>query len=125
MAWTAGRRVRLTKDLRLTGPVALDDGTPAGFLALGAGAEGAVERVHTLERQPSEAAREYERLKALLDSYGQQMPPESRTRLAEQVTALEPAWAAFQREKTRVTLRVRFDNGFVLDETPEDAFTAL
>ncbi|MFJ9428359.1 hypothetical protein ACIRQY_01740 [Streptomyces sp. NPDC101490] len=121
MALTAGLRVRLTTDLRLGG-VTRDDGSPAGFLAVAAGTEGTVERVRTYEKRWSTDAREYERLKTLLDDYGPQMPPESLARLEEQVTSLEAAWTAFQRERNRVTARVRLDSGLVLDETPEDAF---
>ncbi|MEF9886500.1 hypothetical protein [Streptomyces sp. P9-A4] len=137
MTLEEGRRVRLATDLRLTGAVTRADGSAtaaeaeagtgeaafAGFLALAAGLEGTVERVDTHERRQSDAAREYERLKSLLDGFGHQMPPESRSRLEEQIGALEPEWTAYQRERTRVTVRVRFDNGFVLDEAPEDAFT--
>ncbi|KQX50812.1 MULTISPECIES: hypothetical protein [unclassified Streptomyces] len=139
MALEEGQRVRLATDLRLTGAVTRADGPVtsdepeadagaaeaafAGFLALAAGLEGVVERVDTHEKRPNDAAREYERLKSLLDDFGHQMPPGSRSRLEEKIVALEPEWTAYQRERTRVTVRVRFGNGFVLDEAPEDVLT--
>ncbi|MEU3726792.1 hypothetical protein [Streptomyces sp. NPDC031705] len=131
MTLEEGRRVTLAVDIRLAGELAADIGpvgTPAvpvaGFLALAAGAEGTVERVDEQQRQESREVREYERLTSLLESFGRDMPPESKRRLEEQVASLEPAWAAFQEQRPGSTVRVRFDNGFVLDGTPEDAFTA-
>ncbi|MER5206088.1 hypothetical protein [Streptomyces sp. NPDC002825] len=122
-----GRRVRLTADLRLGGLVVpAGEDSPeagAGFLALAAGVEGTVERVDE-DRPQSQEVREYERLKSLLDDFGHQMPPGSRRQLEEQVGSLEPAWMAYQERKLRLTVRVRFDNGFVLDDAPGDLFTS-
>ncbi|MET9495616.1 hypothetical protein [Streptomyces sp. NPDC006552] len=120
MALQEGRRVRLAADFRLTDPTE-SAGTVVGILCLAAGTEGTVDEVVTHVRDSADA-REYERLRSLLDSYGDGMPPESRKQLAEQVAALEPAWTAFQEEGPRVTVRVRFDNGFILDAAPQDAF---
>lgn len=50
------------------------------------------------------------------------MPEASRKQLEEKVASLEPAWTAFQEQKVRVTVRVRFDNGFVLDGAHEELF---
>ncbi|MFF5973369.1 hypothetical protein ACFY7C_17780 [Streptomyces sp. NPDC012769] len=128
MTLTVGRRVKLTADLVLAGSVTLAEGTPAekaavaGSLALAAGIEGTVDRVSERE-QPAEV-REYVRLKALLDDYGPQMPPGSRDRLAEEVASLEAEWTAFHRRGPLVTVRVRFDNGFVLDDVPGDVFSS-
>ncbi|MGW6985401.1 hypothetical protein ACWGE1_39075 [Streptomyces sp. NPDC054932] len=125
-----GHRVKLAADLRLTGSVTpvqdapLPADTVAGFLALASGTEGTVERVDEHERQSSEDVREYERLKSLLDSFGHQMPTGSRQQLAEKVGSLEPAWVAHQAQRLRVTVRVRFDNGFVLDGAHEELFTS-
>ncbi|MFF0473675.1 hypothetical protein [Streptomyces sp. NPDC004284] len=125
---TEGRRVKLAVDLRLAGLVvaAGDDAgeTGAGFLALPAGSEGVVERLDA-DRPQSHEVREYERLKSLLDDFGHQMPPGSRAQLEEQVGSLEPAWAAYQERKLRLTVRVRFDNGFVLDDAPGDLFASV
>lgn len=124
MTLNEGRRVRLSVDLRLGGPVTVaDTGAEAGFLALAAGAEGTVERVDE-DRPRSPEVREYERLKSLLDDFGHQMPPASRRQLEEQVEALEPEWTAYQERRLRLTVRVRFDNGLVLDDAPGDLFTA-
>ncbi|MFE2533586.1 hypothetical protein [Streptomyces sp. NPDC059371] len=130
MTLSVGQRVRLAADLRLDGPV-----TPAGepqqetgaftaSLALAAGIEGTVERVDEHHRQKSHEVREYQRLKSLLDDFGPQMPPASRKQLEEQVGALEEHWIAYQRQRLRITVRVRLDNGFVLDDAPEEAFTS-
>ncbi|WP_435189263.1 hypothetical protein [Streptomyces sp. bgisy126] len=125
-----GRRVRLTVDLRLAGEVVpaggppAETGTGAGFLALAAGAEGTVERVDE-DRPQGPEVREYERLKSLLDDFGHQMPPASRQQLEERVAALEPAWTAYLERKLRTTVRVRFDNGFVLDDAPGDLFAPV
>ncbi|MEU1231326.1 hypothetical protein [Streptomyces sp. NPDC005828] len=128
MTLNEDRRVRLTVDLRLDGQVVPADGTSAGttagFLALAAGLEGTVERVDE-DRPQSQEVREYERLKSLLDDFGHQMPPGSRRQLEEQVASLEPEWTAYQERKLRLTVRVRFDNGFVLDDAPGDLFTAV
>ncbi|MDR6976019.1 hypothetical protein J2X68_002707 [Streptomyces sp. 3330] len=128
MTLNVGQRVRLAADLRLAGSVTPaeepqeETGAFAASVALAAGIEGTVERVDEHYRQESHEVREYLRLKSLLDDFGHQMPPESRRQLEEQVGALEEHWAAHQRRKNRVTVRVRLDNGFVLDEAPEEAF---
>ncbi|MFE2578986.1 hypothetical protein [Streptomyces sp. NPDC059378] len=130
MTLNVGQRVRLAMDLRLSGSV-----TPAGELpeetgafaasvALAAGVEGTVERVVEHHRQQSQEVREYLRLKSLRDDFGHQMPPASREQLEEQVGALEEHWVAYQRQMLRVTVRVRLDNGFVLDDAPEEAFVS-
>ncbi|MER8045970.1 hypothetical protein [Streptomyces sp. NPDC094032] len=130
MRLNEGRRVRLAADLALNGSVGpageppAEPGFGAATLALAAGTEGTVERVVEHEKEPSPEADEYQRLKSLLDSFGHQMPQASRDRLAEQVDALEPAWAAYERQRLRVTVRVRLDNGFVLDDAPEDFFAS-
>ncbi|MFE2297035.1 hypothetical protein ACFXAW_02420 [Streptomyces sp. NPDC059445] len=131
MTLNVGRRVRLATDLRLAGSVTPageepleETGAFAASLALAAGIEGTVERVDEHHRQESHEVREYQRLKSLLDDFGHQMPPASRTQLEEQVGALEEQWAAYQRQKLRVTVRVRLDNGFVLDDAPEAFFTS-
>ncbi|MFD3947528.1 hypothetical protein [Streptomyces sp. NPDC058579] len=131
MTLTEGRRVTLAKDLRLTGHVTRADGaqqdadSAAGFLALGAGMTGTVEQVSEHRRVKSHEVREYERLTSLFDDFGHQMPPGSRKQLEEQIASLEPAWNAYREASHRVTVRVRLDNGFVLDEAPGDAFTIL
>ncbi|MFJ6368019.1 hypothetical protein ACIQK5_07580 [Streptomyces virginiae] len=124
MTLNEGLRVRLTEDLTLTGSVTAAGEAVAGFLALASGAVGTVERVDEHQPQSGEDVREYERLKSLLDSFGHQMPEGSRKQLEEKVTSLEPAWIAFQEQKVRVTVRVRFDNGFVLDGAHEELFTS-
>ncbi|MET9956207.1 hypothetical protein ABZ135_32335 [Streptomyces sp. NPDC006339] len=124
MTLTVGRRVRLTADLVLAGSVTLAAGTPpekeavAGSLALAAGLEGTVERVSEREQPPE--VREYVRLKSLLDDYGPQMPPGSRERLEQEVASLEADWTAFRQRGPGVTVRVRLDNGFVLDDVTGD-----
>lgn len=67
-------------------------------------------------------SREYERLKSLLDAFGAGMPAESKKQLEEKVAGLEPAWTAYRAEPIRVTVEVRFDNGFILDDAREDLF---
>ncbi|MFD4934997.1 hypothetical protein [Streptomyces virginiae] len=124
MTLNEGLRVRLTEDLTLTGSVTAAGETVAGFLALASGAVGTVERVDEHQPRSGEDVREYERLKSLLDSFGHQMPEGSRKQLEEKVASLEPAWIAFQEQKVRVTVRVRFDNGFVLDGAHEELFTS-
>ncbi|GGU82994.1 hypothetical protein GCM10010275_17750 [Streptomyces litmocidini] len=129
MTLKEGLRVRLAADLRLgrvvpAGEDPAEEGGGAGFLALAAGVEGTVERVDE-DRPQSHEVREYERLKSLLDDFGHQMPPGSRRQLEEQVGSLEPAWTAHRERVLRLTVRVRFDNGFVLDDAPGDLFTAL
>ncbi|MER7515575.1 hypothetical protein [Streptomyces sp. NPDC126499] len=128
MTLTVGGRVRLVTDLVLAGSVTLAEGSPAekeavaGSLALAAGVRGLVERVREPEQPPE--VREYVRLKSLLDDYGPQMPPGSRGRLEEEVASLEAEWRAFRERAPRVTVRVRLDNGFVLDDVPGDLFTS-
>lgn len=124
MTLNEGLRVRLTEDLTLTGSVTAAGEAVAGFLALASGAVGTVEQVDEHQPQSGEDVREYERLKSLLDSFGHQMPEGSRKQLEEKVASLEPAWIAFQEQKVRVTVRVRFDNGFVLDGAHEELFTS-
>ncbi|MFD4741471.1 hypothetical protein ACFWNQ_29480 [Streptomyces virginiae] len=124
MMLNEGLRVRLTEDLTLTGSVTAAGEAVAGFLALASGAVGTVERVDEHQPRSGEDVREYERLKSLLDSFGHQMPEGSRKQLEEKVASLEPAWIAFQEQKVRVTVRVRFDNGFVLDGAHEELFTS-
>ncbi|MER6446753.1 hypothetical protein DEJ51_32160 [Streptomyces venezuelae] len=128
MTLNEGLRVRLAADLTLTGSVTAA-GTAgdavAGFLALAAGTEGTVERVDEHQPVSGEDVREYERLKSLLDSFGRQMPEGSRRQLEEQVASLEPAWTAFQEQRPHVSVRVRFDNGFVLDGAHEELFTSV
>lgn len=129
MTLNVGQRVRLAADLRLAGSVTPaeppgETGAFAASVALAAGIEGTVERVDEHHRQQSHEVREYLRLKSLLDDFGHQMPPESRKQLEEQVGALEEQWAAYQRRMLRVTVRVRLDNGFVLDDAPEEVFTS-
>lgn len=131
MTLNVGQRVRLVADLRLAGSVipageAPDEtGAFAASLALAAGIEGTVERVDEHHPQESHETREYLRLRSLLDDFGHQMPSASRTQLDEQVAALEEHWLAYQRQKLRVTLRVRLDNGFVLDDVPAGAFVSV
>ncbi|MEU8774887.1 hypothetical protein [Streptomyces sp. NPDC048606] len=134
MTLNEGRRVKLATELRLTGTVTSAEEVPAeevpsgeeppvvGILSLAAGTGGTVERVRTHHRPPSAEVLEYERLKSLLDDFGHQMPPVSRGQLEERVGALEPEWIAHRERGARVTLRVRLDNGFVLDEAREDLF---
>ncbi|MFF1547641.1 hypothetical protein [Streptomyces sp. NPDC058291] len=128
MTLKVGQRVRLAADLRFAGSVtpaeepSQETGAFAASVVLAAGLEGTVERVDEHHRQPSHEVREYLRLSSLLDDFGHQMPPESRRQLQAQVEALEEQWAAHQRRMLRVTVRVRLDNGFVLDEAPEEAF---
>ncbi|MFF8381954.1 hypothetical protein ACF07V_38345 [Streptomyces sp. NPDC015661] len=128
MTLNEGGRVRLTVDLRLAGQLVPAGEAPpeagAGFLALAAGVEGTVERVDE-DRPQSQEVREYERLKSLLDDFGHQMPPGSRQQLEEQVGSLEPAWTAYQERGLRLTVRVRFDNGFVIDDAPGDLFLSV
>ncbi|MFB7470289.1 hypothetical protein [Kitasatospora sp. NPDC056184] len=119
-----GRRVRLAEDLGIGEALAGEPGAVVGFLTLGAGMEGTVERVHG-ELPQSQEVREYQRLKALFEDYGHTMPEASRERLAAEIAELEPRWAAYQGQGRRVTVRVRWDNGFVLDELHQDVLTLL
>jgi hypothetical protein len=130
MTLDVGQRVRLAADLRLAGTATPTGEPPEGTaaftasVALAAGIEGTVERVDEHQRQQSHEVREYLRLKSLLDDFGHQMPSASRRQLQEQVDALEEEWAAHQRRMLHVTVRVRLDNGFVLDDAPEEAFAS-
>ncbi|MFI9159407.1 hypothetical protein [Kitasatospora aureofaciens] len=133
MTLEEGRRVRLTADLGIGEAFTREPGEPGnpggpgtvvGFLSLGAGAEGTVERVDG-ELPESEEVREYQRLKALFDDYGHTMPEASRERLEAQIAALEPEWAAHRARGSRVTVRIRLDNGFVLDGVHQDVLAAL
>ncbi|MEU1119745.1 MULTISPECIES: hypothetical protein [unclassified Streptomyces] len=120
MTLRAGQRVVLAADTRLTDAAEVA-GVVVGFLSLAAGVGGTVEQV-VGQQDESDDVREYERLKSLLDAYGAGMPTGSRGQLEEKVAALEPAWAAFQERGPRVSVRVRFDNGFILDGAHEDVF---
>ncbi|MFD0263451.1 hypothetical protein ACFXKJ_39745 [Kitasatospora indigofera] len=124
MTLEEGRRVRLAEDLGIGEAVGGEPGAVVGFLSLAAGTEGTVERVDG-ELPQSTEVREYQRLKALLEDYGHTMPVASRERLEEQVAALEPEWTAYQERGNRVTVRVRLDNGFVLDGAHQDILTPL
>ncbi|MFF4542058.1 hypothetical protein [Streptomyces aureus] len=131
MTLNVGQRVGLAADLRLPGSVTPADEDPeepgrfAASLALAAGLEGTVEQVHEHHRQQSHEVREYLRLKSLLDDFGPQMPPASRRQLEQQVGELEEEWTAYQRRMLHVTARVRLDNGFVLDDAPEEFFVSV
>ncbi|WP_432182108.1 hypothetical protein [Streptomyces sp. NBC_00063] len=114
--------MELAADIRLTDSVEVS-GVIIGFLSLAAGTSGTIERV-TDHQDESEDVREYERLKSLLDAYGRDMPTESRRQLEEKVASLEPAWTAFQERPPHVSVRVRFDNGFILDGADEAVFVA-
>ncbi|WMX43743.1 hypothetical protein RGF97_01050 [Streptomyces roseicoloratus] len=74
-------------------------------------------------REEGPEVREYVRLTSLRDDFGAQMPPASRQRLDEEIAALEPAWTEHRNARERVTVRVRFDNGFVLDGADAVLFT--
>ncbi|MGW7346596.1 hypothetical protein [Streptomyces sp. NPDC054854] len=129
MTLTEGRRVRLADDATLIDSLAPTDGSPTppgafhGSLLLAAGTEGTVERV-VEDRDGSKGVREYRRLTSLLDSFGRDMPTESKRRLEEQIAALEPEWTAHQERGPLVTVRVRFDNGFILDGVRQELFTS-
>ncbi|WP_042424235.1 hypothetical protein [Streptacidiphilus anmyonensis] len=124
MTLEEGRRVRLAEDLGIGDAVAGEPEALVGFLSLGAGIEGTVERVDGELPQSAEVL-EYQRLKALLDDYGHTMPTASRERLEAEIAALEPQWAAHRERGRRVTVRVRWDNGFVLDGAHQDVLTPL
>ncbi|PBC71179.1 hypothetical protein BX265_5774 [Streptomyces sp. TLI_235] len=124
MTLEAGLRVRLAEDLGIGEAVAGEPGAVVGFLSLGAGIEGTVERVDG-ELPESEEVREYQRLKALFEDYGHTMPEASRKRLEAEIAALEPQWAAHRERGNLVTVRVRLDNGFVLDGAHQDILTPL
>ncbi|MEU6820730.1 hypothetical protein ABZ921_08885 [Streptomyces atriruber] len=120
MTLKTGQRVVLAADTRLTDSAEVS-GIVVGFLSLAAGTVGTVEQV-VGHQEESDDVREYERLKSLLDSFGREMPTESRRQLEEKIGSLEPAWTAFQERGPRVSVRVRFDNGFILDGAHEDVF---
>lgn len=120
MTLKAGQRVVLARDTRLTDSAEVS-GVVVGFLSLAAGTGGTVEQV-VGHQDESDDVREYERLKSLLDAFGGEMPTESRRQLEENLGSLEPAWTAFQEQAPRVSVRVRFDNGFILDGAHEDVF---
>ncbi|MBP0450975.1 hypothetical protein J5Y04_15690 [Kitasatospora sp. RG8] len=124
MTLEEGRRVRLAEDIGIGEAVAGEPGAVVGFLSLGAGAEGTVERVDG-ELPESEEVREYQRLKALFEDYGHTMPEASRRRLEAEIAALEPQWAAYRDQGKRVTVRVRLDNGLVIDGAHQDVLTPL
>ncbi|MFB7620238.1 hypothetical protein [Kitasatospora sp. NPDC056181] len=124
MTLEEGRRVRLAEDIGIGEAVAGEPGAVVGFLSLGAGAEGTVERVDG-ELPESEEVREYQRLKALFEDYGHTMPEASRRRLEAEIAALEPQWAAYREQGKRVTVRVRLDNGLVIDGAHQDVLTPL
>ncbi|MEV0194756.1 hypothetical protein AB0I39_40345 [Kitasatospora purpeofusca] len=124
MTLEEGRRVRLTEDLGIGEAFAGEPGTATGFLSLGAGIEGTVERVDG-ELPESQEVREYQRLKSLFEDYGHTMPTASRERLEAEIAALEPEWTAHLERGKRVTVRVRWDNGLVLDGAHQDVLTLL
>ncbi|RKE18080.1 hypothetical protein [Streptomyces sp. TLI_171] len=124
MTLVEGQRVRLVADLALGTASEGADGPVVGFLLLGAGVEGTVQRVAG-EVPPPEEVREYERLRALFEDYGHTMPPETLGRLEAELAELEPHWDAFRARGARSSARVRFDNGFVLDEADEAVLAAL
>ncbi|MFE0463447.1 hypothetical protein ACFW1A_29765 [Kitasatospora sp. NPDC058965] len=123
MTLQEGRRVRLAADLAIGGAVAGEPGTLVGFLSLGAGIEGTVERVDG-ELPEGAQVREYQRLKGLFDDYGHTMPQASRDRLVAELAELEPVWAA-HRGRDLATVRVRWDNGLVLDGAHQEVLTPL
>ncbi|PYC88357.1 hypothetical protein C7C46_00295 [Streptomyces tateyamensis] len=130
MTLEEGRRVRLAADLAIGEAVAGEAGGPGepgtvvGLLSLGAGIEGTVERVDG-ELPEAAEVREYLRLKALFDDYGHTMPQASRDRLAAQLAELEPQWTAHQARGSLLTVRVRWDNGLVLDGAHQHVLTPL
>ncbi|WP_420031851.1 hypothetical protein ACN2WE_02895 [Streptomyces sp. cg28] len=123
MTLQEGQRVKLAADLRLTDPIEVS-GAIIGILSLAADTTGTVEEVVEHVREDADV-REYERLKSLLDSYGDGMPPESRRQLEEKVGALHPAWTAFQEQGPLVTVQVRFDNGLILSASPQDLYVSV
>lgn len=120
MTLKVGQRVVLAADTRLTDSAEVS-GVVVGFLSLAAGTGGTVEQV-VGHQEESDDVREYERLKSLLDAFGGQMPTESRSQLEAKIASLEPAWIAFQERGPSVSVRVRFDNGFILDGADEGVF---
>ncbi|WP_230210995.1 hypothetical protein [Streptomyces kaniharaensis] len=77
MTLEEGLRVRLAEDLAIGEAVAGKPGAVVGYLSLGDGVEGTVERVDG-EVPESHEVREYLRLKALFEDYGHTMPVASR-----------------------------------------------
>lgn len=124
MTLEEGRRVRLAKDLGIGEAAAGEPAAVVGFLSLGAGIEGTIERVDG-ELPQSEDAREYQRLKALFEDYGHTMPVASRQRLEAQIAVLEPQWAAYREQGSQVTVRVRLDNGLILDRAHQHILALL
>lgn len=124
MSLVEGLRVRLAEDLALGEALAGQPGAVVGFLSVGAGAEGTVERVDG-EPPESHEVREYVRLRALFEDYGHTMPTASRERLEGEIAALEPQWAAHRERGGQVTVRVRLDNGLVLDGAHQDLLIPL
>ncbi|WP_406210355.1 hypothetical protein OH807_40520 [Kitasatospora sp. NBC_01560] len=124
MTLEEGRRVRLAEDLAIGEAVAGEPGAVVGLLSLGAGIEGTVERVDG-ELPESHDVREYQRLKELFDDYGHTMPAASRDRLTAELAVLEPVWAAHRDLDALLTVRVRWDNGLVLDGTHQGVLTPL
>ncbi|MEV7120907.1 hypothetical protein [Kitasatospora griseola] len=122
MTLVAGVRVKLVADVELGD--ASGSGEPVGVLLLGAGVEGTVEHVVGEVAAPEEV-REYERLRALHDDYGHTMPAESLKQLESEIAKLVPHWEAFQVRGPRSSVRVRFDNGLVLDGADEAVLAAL
>ncbi|WP_377266782.1 hypothetical protein [Peterkaempfera sp. SMS 1(5)a] len=124
MTLEEGQRVSLATDLEIGEAIAGEPAAVVASLSLGAGIKGTVERVDGKLPQ-SEEAREYQRLKALLEDYGHTMPTASRTRLETQIAALQPQWTAHQKRGTQMTVRVRLDNGLVLNAAHPDILTPL
>ncbi|MFG3280371.1 hypothetical protein [Streptomyces sp. NPDC048111] len=120
MTLEVGQRVLLAADTRLTDAAEVS-GVVVGFLSLAAGTEGIVEEV-VAHQEESDDVREYERLTSLLDAFGGDMPTESKRQLEDKVRSLKPAWTAFQEREPGVSVRVRFDNGFILDGADGDVF---
>ncbi|MFE6365936.1 hypothetical protein ACFVP3_38995 [Streptomyces sp. NPDC057806] len=123
MTLQEGQRVKLAADLRLTDPIEVS-GAVIGILSLAAGTVGTVVEVTEHDREDADV-REYERLKSLLDSYGDHMPPESKKQIEQQVGALQPAWVSFQEQGPLVTVRIRFDNGFILGASSQDLYVPV
>ncbi|MCX4751051.1 hypothetical protein OG455_37065 [Kitasatospora sp. NBC_01287] len=114
----------MAEDLTIGEALAGQPEAVVGFLSLGAGIEGTIERVDG-ELPQSHAVLEYQRLKALFGAYGHTMPVASRKRLEAEIAVLEPQWAAYQEQGDLVTVRVRWDNGFVVDNAHQAILTPL
>ncbi|MFI6155123.1 hypothetical protein ACIBCA_20810 [Kitasatospora sp. NPDC051170] len=117
MGVRVGQRVGLGVDLGIGEAVAEGVGV-VGAVSVGAGVRGVVERVDGVVPEGAEV-REYRRLKGLLEDYGHTMPAGSRERLEAEVAGLEAVGAAY---RERVTVRVRLDNGLVLEGVDEGVF---